>query len=175
MTPTYLSDVENILKDPVTGRWVIPQITFNTGIYPYGRTQFDIDPLNDDVSYHHKVADYFHTKLTEKWLYSAPAYRSLLKYFKVTKSGDKVTVELIADKDQAGKHKVEQSEEKFVFKFIEKYFATDKFVYKILKEYVKVTHIKWYDLYYNSSTLKDLMRHKLKRVIISTMYELNEK
>ena len=36
----------------------------------------------------------------------------------------------------------------------------------------KQHRIKWYDLYNNTSTLKDLFAHKLKKLIISTIYEM---
>jgi len=127
MTPTYLSDVEDILKDPVTGQWVIPQLIFNTISTFTNPLNTTIDPLNDDPSYHRKVTEYFHTKLPEKWLYSAPAYRSLLKYFKISKHDSKVTVELLTDPDKAKESDINIENEKYIFKFIEKYFATEKF------------------------------------------------
>jgi len=172
MTPTNLSDVEDILRDPITGQWTIPRLVLNTAVI---NPLWDIDPLNDDPNYQRRVVEYYHTKLTEKWLYSAPIYRSLLKYFKATKRGSEVTVELISNPEKESESNITSETEKYVFKFIEKYFITEHFVKKVLKEYVQTTHIKWYDLYFNNSELKDLFRHKLKRVIISTIYELNEK
>jgi hypothetical protein len=168
-TPQIASDIIDIIIDPLTNRWTIPRLIINT------RPQYlfdNIDPLNENKQYHKETSHHFYVKLKEKWLYSVPEYRSLVKYFKTTKSGDKITVELLESVD--AKSNVELENEKYVFKFIEKYLISEKFVYKILKEYVNTTNIKWYDLYHNSSTLKDLFRHKLKKLIISTIYEIQK-
>lgn len=174
MTPTNVDYLESLFRDPVTGKWYIPVLTFDTRIVnPYYR---EADPLNDDPSYQARVVNHFYTRLTEKWLYKEPMFRSLLKYFQVEKSGNKGTVSLVANEDRLSDIKNFSEEDiMHIFKYIEKYFITERFVKKVLKEYISVTHAKWYDLFNNTDTLKDLFRHKLKKLIISTIYELQTK
>ena len=149
-------------------------MTFNTRfVNPFFG---ELDTLNEDPRYQDKVIDHFYTRLTEKWLYKEPIYRSLLKYFTVEKSGEKGTVSLISNPDKVTKTDapVEKVNRRYIFKYIEKYFVTKKFVSRVLKEYVAVTHIKWYDLYNNTDTLKELLAHKLKKLILETIYELQD-
>ncbi|HLX52338.1 MAG TPA: hypothetical protein VKR58_00255, partial [Aquella sp.] len=114
--------------------------------------------------------DYFYTKLTERWLYKDPLFKSLLRYFKINKSKDKGEVTLISDPEKTAESNVKEDDKKHVFKYIEKYFINRRFVEKVLREYVAVTHIKWYDLYNNTDNLKDLFNHKLKKLIKKTIY-----
>jgi hypothetical protein len=172
ITPTNIDDYDWIFKNPVSGKWTIPVLEFNPLIFnPF---YLEIDPLNVDPRYQNRTIDYFHTKLTEKWLYRDPMFRSLLKYFHVTKKGDKGTVTLISDPEKVSKEKLTEDEEKYIFKYIEKFFITKRFVEKVLREYVAVAHVKWYDLYSNSDTLKDLFRHKLKKIIVKTIYSIEK-
>lgn len=172
ITPTNVDFLESILRNPITGKWTIPILTFNTGwINPfYGQ----IDPLNDDPKYQKSVSDNFYLRLKEKWLYKDPIFRSLLKYFRVEKSGDEIKVSLISDPDKISESQLNKEFDKYIFRYIEKYFITRRFINKILKEYVRTTRIKWYDLFHNTDTLKDLFAHKLKKLIISTIYELQD-
>lgn len=170
ITPTNIDYFENILRDPISGRLTIPFLTFNTNyLNPF---YSDLDPLNEDPSYHKSVIDHFYLRLKEKWLYKEPIFRSLLKYFKVEKDGDEGKVSLISDPDKAAENKDNEQYRKYILKYIEKYFITKHLISKILKEYVATTHIKWYDLFHNTSTLKDLFAHKLKKLIISTIYQV---
>ena len=172
MTPTNVDFLESIFRNPITGRWTIPLLTFNTNyISPfYG----EIDPLNEDPRYQKSVVDHFYFRLTEKWLYKDSAFRRLAKYFKVERSGNKGTVELVSDPDQVS-DEVKSEDRKYVFKYIEKYFITRRFVEKVLRQYVAATHIKWYDLFHNTDILKDLFTHKLKKLIVATIYELADR
>jgi hypothetical protein len=170
ITPTNIDDYDWIFRNPVTGKWTIPVLEFNPLIpNPF---YLELDPLNSDPRYHNRTIDYFHTKLTEKWLYKDPMFKSLLKYFHVSKKGDKGGVSLITDPEKLSKEKLSDDEEKYVLRYIEKFFITRRFVEKVLREYVAVTHIKWYDLYSNTDTLKDLFRHKLKKMIVKTIYSM---
>ena len=81
---------------------------------------------------------------------------------------------LISDPDNIPKSDNKEEDAKFIFKYIEKYFITRRFVEKVLREYVSTTHIKWYDLFNNSDTLIELFVHKLKKLIVSTIYELKK-
>lgn len=171
VTPTNVDYIESLFRDPLTGKWFIPFLTFNTGIgNPY---YSEADPLNEDPKYQKRVSKHFLMKLTEKWLYKDPSFKSLLKYFKVEKKGDKGIVSLIDDPDKVSDTaKFSKEDRMYVYKYIEKYFITRRFIEKILRSFVNTTHIKWYDLFNNNDTIKDLFRHKLKKLIVSTIYEL---
>lgn len=175
ITPTNVDLLESIFRDPITGKWYIPVLTFNTSyLSPFYR---EADPLNEDPRYQDRVIDHFWLKLTERWLYRDPSFRSLLKYFHVERDDERGTVSLVSDPGQAKKDVSDINEENkmYIFKYIEKFFITRKFVEKTLRKYVDRTGIKWYDLYVNSDVIKDLLRHKLKKLIISTIYELQER
>lgn len=172
ITPTNIDDYDWIFKNPVTGQWTIPVMDFNPLVLnPF---YYEIDPLNSDLQYQNRTIDYFYTKLTEKWLYKDSLFRSLLKYFHVSKKNDKGTITLISDPDKISESNILEDDYKHVLKYIEKFFITRRFVEKVLREYISVTHIKWYDLYNNGDTLKDLFRHKLKKIIIRTIYAVKD-
>jgi hypothetical protein len=173
ITPTNVDFLESIFRNPITGRWTIPILTFNTKfVSPY---YGDIDPLNDDPKYQKSVVDHFYMRLTEKWLYKDPIFRKLLKYFHVETSGDEGKVSLIDDLEKISESNIDEKYRKHIFKYIEKFFITKRFVEKVLRQYVNTTHIKWYDLFHNTDILKELFTHKLKKLIISTIYELQDK
>jgi hypothetical protein len=172
ITPGNIDDINFVIKDPLTGKWSIPILTFNPLFNPY---YSEIDVLNEDRRYQDRVIDHFHTRLTEKWLFKKPIFKKLLKYFEVEKKDNHGTVKLVSDPEniKSGKS-VSDEDKKFILKYIDKYFITRRFVEKVLREYVSVTHIKWYDLFNNSDTLIDLFAHKLKKLIISTIYDLKK-
>lgn len=173
LTPTNIDFIESIFRNPITGKWTIPILTFNTSfISPY---YGEVDPLNEDVSYQRAVIDHFYMRLTEKWLYKDNTFKSLLKYFKVTKDGNEGKVSLIEDPDKIVDTKTNMEYQKYIFQYIEKYFVTKRLISKILKQYVNTTHIKWYDLFHNTDNIKDLFAHKIKKLIVSTIYELQER
>lgn len=173
ITPTNVDFLESIFKNPITGRWNIPILTFNTKyINPYFG---EVDPLNEDPVYQKSVVDHFYMRLTEKWLYKASAFRKLLKYFRVEKNGEEGKVSMIADPDKISETPIDEQYHKHVFKYIEKFFITKRLIDRILRQYIGTTHIKWYDLFHNTDTLKDLFAHKLKKLIISTIYELQDR
>lgn len=173
ITPTNIDFLESIFRNPITGRWTIPILTFNINYTNPFYTE--IDPLNKDPNYQKSVVENFYLRLKEKWLYKEPIYRSLLKYFKVDKKGDEGKIYLVTNIDEASESNIDTKYQKHVLKYIEKFFVTKKFVDKVLREYVGTTRIKWYDLFHNTDTLKDLFAHKLKKMIISTIYELQGK
>lgn len=171
MTPTNIDYLDSIFRNPLTGRWSIPVLTFNTNPL-YNMT----DPLNDDPKYQKRVIKHFYERLTEKWLYKYPIFKKLLKYFKVDKNGeDEVRVTLVPDMASVGKYPIDKADRKHVFRYIEKIFIKKKFIAKILKRYVNTTHIKWYDLFHNTDTIKDLFVHKLKKLIVKTIYDLEDR
>ena len=171
MTPMNIDLIETILKDPVSGRWSIPVLTFNTAIMnPFFG---ELDPLNNSPKYRKRVIDSFYLRLKEKWLYSDSMFRSLLKYFIVEEKGNEIDVSLIDDPDKT--NPVNEKYKRHIYKYIEKYFITHHFVKKILKNFVAKNNIKWYDLFHNKDILKDLFLHKLKRLIKSTIYEIQER
>lgn len=172
ITSSYLSLLDLLFRNSVTGNFYLPAYTFNaTAVNPFIN---DISPLNTDPHYRKNVVRNFHTRLVEKWLYKEPIYRSLLKYFKVSRNGDMGEISLISDPDKpVDKHKPE--DERYILRYIEKYFAKKKFVKKVLKEYVAVTNINWYDLFNNTDTIKELFRRKLKKLIIAAIYTIKKK
>src|SRR5579872_1404936 len=172
ISPTNLDYLGFLYRDPITGKWTVPILTFNTNIIDPMRTP---DPLNEDPEYRERVIENIYVRLTEKWLYSYASFRSLFKYFHLEKSGAKGTVTLISNPDKVSTQTISEPDGKFIIQYIEKYFATKKFVSKVLKEYISTTHVKWYDIFNNIPTLKDLFVHKLKKQIVNAIYELQNK
>lgn len=173
VTPTNPTLIETLFRSPITGRWTIPLLTFNTRIVnPY---YGEIDILNDDYQYQKTVIEHFYIKLKEKWLYRDPNFRSLLKYFNVEKSGDKGTVSLIQDPDKTSDSPLNKEFKNHIFRYIEKYFVSRHYIDKVLRQYVATTKTKWYDLFHNNDSIKELFAHKLKKLIIATIYELQDK
>uniref|UniRef100_A0A6C0LT96 Uncharacterized protein n=1 Tax=viral metagenome TaxID=1070528 RepID=A0A6C0LT96_9ZZZZ len=172
MTPTNVDDYAWLLRDPITGKWIMPTLTFNPRIVtPY----FEVDYLNEDPVYKARVIDHIHTRLTEKWLYADPIFRKLLKYFKIEKKNDKGEVSLITDLEKTSDiNKFEKEDRRYIFKYIEKYFISEHFVNKILRAYVSSHHVKWYDLFNNSDRIKELFYKKLKNRITETIYKLKK-
>lgn len=169
-TPPNLDLLDTVLRDPYSKKWTIPVLTFNTKyVNPY---YGEIDPLNEDPRYQKSVIKHFYLRLREKWLYNDPKFIRLLKYFEVKKNGDKGTVKLIDNIENTNRN-IDKIDQKYIFNYIEKYFVSKRFVDRVLREYVGITHIKWYDLFYNTDTLKDLFAHKLKKLITTTIYELS--
>lgn len=171
ITPTNVDYLESIFRDPITGQWTIPIFTYNTAILPYQ----EFDYVNDDPKYQKRVINNLYIRLVEKWLYKDYEFKKLLKYFKVDNSGDELKVSLATDLDNLVKPNIDKKDEKYIFRYIEKIFITKRFIAKILKRYVATTRIKWYDLYHNTSLLKELIAHKLKKLIESTIYSIQDK
>lgn len=173
ITPTGLDEYDRLVRDPVTQLWILPTMKFNTRLYnPY---LGEVDLINENYQYQNSVIDHFYIALTEKWLFKKIMFRKLLKYFKVDKKGDEGKISLITDIDKIKDPEFDEVTSKYIFKYIEKYFISRKFVEKVLREYVNTTHIKWYDLFNNTDTLKELFAHKLKKKIINTIYEAKQK
>ena len=172
LTPTNIEDYNWIFVNPLTKKWTVPVLDFDPAIMnPY---LYELDPLNNDIQYQSRTIDYFLQKLTEKWLYKKSFYTPLLKFFSVSKSGDKGTVTLISDPKKVSESKVTGDDYKYVLKYIEKFFLKRRFVEKTLRTYVKSSCIKWYDLYNNTEDVQDLFRHKLKKLIVKMIYNLDE-
>lgn len=167
-----LDDYNWIIRDPISNQITTPVLLFN----PTFKNPFhhEIDILNDDRMYQARVIDHFNLLLSEKWLYKKPIFKRLLKYFQVSKKGDSGKVQFITDPDNIPKTQHSPEDEKYIFRFIEKYIITRNFVDKVLREYVAITRIKWYDLFRNTDTLVDLFAHKLKKTIVSLIYEIQK-
>lgn len=170
LTPTNIEFIADIYRNPLTNRWMLPTLTFQQPSQYYPQA----DPLNDDPRYRKHVVDHIYTRLSEKWLFKHPIYNSLLKYFTVERSGEEIKVKPVSTIEQAKSSNVSKADRRYVLRYIDRVFVTRRFVRRILKEYVGTTHIKWYDLYHNTNTLKDLFAHKLKKLIISTIYDLDK-
>lgn len=170
VTPTYADNIQNIVKDPVTGKWYIPKLVIH-----YDMPNNVLNSINEDPSYRHKVIEYFYTKLTEKWLFGNPSYQSLIKYFRAKKMGDRVEVEIIPYGTVLTEtEKNDQKELKhFIFKFIEKHFATKSFVRDSLEKLVRQHNVRWFDMYQRNSEIKDFLRRQLKKTIKQTTQEIS--
>lgn len=171
LTPNDLAYFNSMFRNPVTGRWTIPTMMFNT---QYASPYFNhSDPLNNDPAYQKTVIDNIYVRLTEKWLYKDPVFLSLLKYFDVTIDGNQGSIRLIDDPDNiTSKSNMKYS--RHILKYINEYFVTKHFVSKILKQFVKLNDVKWYDLFEYSDILKSLFAKQLKKTIVSTIYQLQK-
>lgn len=173
VTPTNFEFLPALIKNPYSGRWTIPVLTFNTNyLNPY---YSESDPLNKDPNYQKSLVDHFYVRLTEKWLYKDVVFRKLLKYFKVEKDGTKGTITLIDNPNKPSDSPLNEEYRKHIFKYIEKHFINKHFVDHVLRKYIKSTGMKWYDLFNNTSVLKELFAHKLKKLIVSTIYDAYDK
>ena len=168
--PSTMSDFDNMFIDQETGKLKLPRL-----IVSLLETPMYYQDLNKSADVQRRITKYFHTKAQDKWLYNDASYESLLKYFVVTKSNKEITVDLIKSMKDATEKKWTDDERKYIFQFIEKYFLTKKFVYKVLRDYVKATNVNWYDLYTNSHVIKSHIRHKLKSKIEKVIYELQRR
>lgn len=172
ITPTNVDFLESILRDPLTGRWIIPVLTFDTRYTnPY---YGEVDPLNENYMYQEKVIDHFYFRLKEKWLYKDPSFRKLLKYFVVEKNENKGSVSVVSNIDKVPSElpKINEEYRKFIFKYIEEHFISKAYISKILRQFVASTKIKWYDLFNNTDQLKKYFAKKIKKNIIKTIYDL---
>ncbi len=170
--PVEITYSDILIQDPITKKWGFPSLTFDfTTFTPY--TKFDIDPLNEDKYYIKSVIRNIRERLREKWLHNDEIFIKLLKYFKVVKKGDGNSgeISLVDNPDKLSNTHENLQYKKFIFKYIEKVFLTDKFVKRTLKKYVSISKIKWYDLYNNSRNLKHMFAHTLKKVIIENIYK----
>jgi len=171
VTPTNVDYIQSLFRDPHTGKWTIPILTYNLDyVNPYYK---ESDPLNDDPSYRNRVVDNIYMRLTEKWLYKDPLFRELGKYFIVNVENGKGNITLINSLDKkTDTSKLTNQDMLYIFKYINKYFISKKFVKKTLKDYINLTHMKWYDIFNNIDNVKSDLRKKLKKLIVSTIYEL---
>lgn len=175
LTPTNIEDYNWILKNPITGEWTIPILNFDpTVLNPYIT---DADLVNADVEYQRRTVDYFYAKLTEKWLYKPSFYKPLLKFFTIDKSTPKGTVTLVHNLEKVSKNTDKDTnadDYMYILKYLEKYIIKRRFVEKSLRSYIRVTCTKWYDLYTIGSEVRDLFRHKLKKLLINMIHNSDE-
>lgn len=176
ITPTNAEYINTIYRDPITGKWTIPVITFSTKLSdPYGlHGTYSRDPLNDDPKYQKMVIEHFFTRLVEKWLYKDDIFKKLHKYFIVEKDHEKGHVTLVRNVKYAKDRDYDKTDRKHINRYIEKLFITKRFIDKILRRYVEETGMKWYDVFHNTKTIKKLFYHKLKQLIVSTIYDLED-
>lgn len=174
ITPTNIDFIESIFRNPITGKWSIPVLAFNTSYTsPF---YMETNPLNNDPRYRKDVIRYIYMKLTEKWLYHDIKFRKLLRYFKISEEGKEGKVSLIDDPNKIEKETEEQEKYRnFIFRYIEKYFINKHLVSETVKQYIAKTHINWYDIFSNTDSIKKLLVHKLKKLIMSTIYELYDR
>jgi hypothetical protein len=168
LTPTYIDMLGPIYRNPKTGYWMVPVLTFEEGFIPF---YIERDVLNEDPNYHKNVVRYFYLQLTEKWLYHDPIFFELTKYFRLDKEDGKIRVSLVTDPNRLSPQ-ASQTERNYVLKYIEKFFVTKKLVEHVLRKYVARHHVKWYDLFYNKDRIKREIAHKLQKIIVQTIQDL---
>lgn len=165
---TAIIDYSKIVPQTyVTGKHIVEtQIAYDKSliqIFPRLQTyvpsyySYDTD-LNQDAITHTKLIDYFYLKAVDKWLHND--FDGLLDYFEIKKG----KVKLISDTDKKNKN-IDKKYYKGIFNFIEDFILKRKFIRKILTEYVSFQGVNWYDLYYHSKAIKDLMHFRLKKKI----------
>ncbi len=81
-----------------------------------------------------------------------------MDYFKITNN----KIKLISSVHKKNKNNSRKNS-KLIFQFIEISLLTKKLIKKILMEYVFSMNVNWYDLYYHSKAIKDLLLHRLKK------------
>lgn len=172
ITPLNNEYINSSFYDAISGRWSIPVMRFNLGYSPWYK---ESDPLNDDKKYQRSVSDSFYLRLVEKWLYEKSSFNKLLKYFVITADGNDGKVSLISDPDNINKSELNKKYKKYIFRYIEKYFISKKFIYKILKQFVNKYNLKWYDLFQNKEDVRDFIIKKLEKFIVSNIYESSTK
>lgn len=173
VTPTNTDFLNPIYFDNLTGKWTIPIISFDAHrINPYFG---EIDPLNEDKAYQQSVIDNFYMRLKEKWLYHKSIFRKLLKYFRVEKKDGSGHISIVPRMTDVSENNISKEDRRHAFRYIEKVFLSRKFVAKVLRQYVAVARIKWYDLFYDVENVRELFAHKLKKLILSTIYKLEDK
>lgn len=164
LTPTDMKYLNSILKDPITGAWIAPRMNFNLDIInPYQ----EIYEIDNDNQYRERIINYIYICLTEKWLYKEKVFESLLKFFNVKKTKSQGIICLINNLNDKIDLESNHKYKKYIFMYIEKFFITHNFVTTVLKNYVKNSNIKWYDICHNKNNLKGLFAYKLKKVIES--------
>jgi hypothetical protein len=114
---------------------------------------------NKDEYIRKKILSYYYLKATDKWLYND--FDDLVEYFEV--KDNKVKLIDNADKKNKTMDKVYYN---MILHFIEEAILTKKFIKSVIKEYVNIANVNWYDLYYHSKAIKDLLIHRLKKKII---------
>jgi hypothetical protein len=126
-----------------------------------------------------RAVKYFYIKTIDKWLYNDDEFECLLKYFKVKKADGEAHISLMTSSELSKRHddhvQLDDEDKNLVFQFIEVFFVNKKMIYSILKNFVKDNYITWLDLYHNSTVIKGVIRHKLKKRIIRTIFEIDHK
>lgn len=115
--------------------------------------------LNKDKNIQDKIINYYYIKSIDKWLYND--FDELVDFFEVKNNKIKLVKNY--------KHKKSNDDKTnyyMILHFIEKAILTKKLVKKVIKEYIKLADINWYDMYYHSRALKDLLIHRLRKKII---------
>ena len=171
LTPTNITYYDQIIRDPITGRWTIPVFKFNTFQPIIPRP----DPLNENKNYQEHVIDNIYFSLREKWLYKSSFFRKLLKYFNVDKKDKEIQVHLIDNPNKTNQDKIDEKSRKYIYRYIENVFLTRKMVEKSLKKYVKSHDTKWYNLIYEKDELKKYLSDKLEHLIQKTIYKIYDK
>ena len=116
--------------------------------YPKVITYIDI---NKDKNLRKKMVNYFKNNFLNKWIYNS---NELMNYFSINNNKVKIVKKKI-------KKKYNSKNISKISKFIEKKILNEKYMYKILKEYISIFQINWYDLINIEIDVKNFIIKKL--------------
>lgn len=170
-TPVEIASLGPLFLDDISGRWIVPTKVYTTFVPP---TAFD--PINENKYYQKRTIEHFDYRLRNKWLHRKTEFRKLLKYFTLEKKDDKVMVKIIDNLDKAVSQSYSEQDRRYIFDYIEEIFLGEdtKFVERVLREYVKRSGAKWYDLVENCPTIIELLAKRLRRRIERAIIKIGE-
>lgn len=160
-SPANLIIRSNRFRNILTNEWAPPIYYFNIA------EPISYHPVHENKVYQKRVVKYFFLRLTEKWLHNTSYFDNLLKYFRInldSNNNGKGEIHLVESLDKLQPLSQNIKYKDPIFEYVIKYFITKKLVKKILKQYLAKTKLKWYDLYVNSSDIKDFFVQKLDSV-----------
>lgn len=135
----------------------------------------EVDIMNEDREYQHRVISYFYSSLVERWLHKKDVFKRLLKYFRVSKADKEATISLVSDPEKNVDQKLSDADIKQIFHFIDKKFITKDAVEDALREYVDKHRFKWYNFYTNKELVQRLLYKELKHRIEDSLASLRHK
>lgn len=169
-TPSHLGSMSGIYRDPHRGKWIIQPLRVHVGQY----AQL-YHPLDHDRAYQKEVLRDVKFRLRYKWLDNSRAFLPLLEYFRVEHDGEHRVVRLIRNLQQQSASNVSQDDRKYVWRFIEQVWVTDRTVRKAVEKALRKHRMHWYDVLANSGTIKRALARHLQQLITQTVEKLEQR
>ena len=168
-TPTNIDYIRDVIYDPMLRTYTIPIMSYDTtSNFP------NSDPVNEDPLYQKRVINNLFLRFREKWLYKDPEFRILLKYFNFERSNGKIRISIINNINDKNTKLPDDKTRKYIFRYIENVFVTKKFFEKSIRQFVKITNLKWYNLFDASDIIKAMLARKMKRLIVTTIFDIQD-